>query len=244
MASQLASQLSALLGFAILALLKVSFLIGLSAGNLYAEEVDFNEEVRPILSQHCFHCHGPDAAERQADLRLDDGQWLSDDPSNAQELLRRVLSEDESEVMPPPDSHEELTPSEKQTLEAWVSGGGQWTPHWAYSDPVKDLPDDLGPSPQSHDLIDYFVLQKLHQQELGLSERAETHTLIRRLCFDLTGLPPQEEWSEAIEAFATSGNAEDYEVLIDELLASPHFGERMAMYWLDLVRYADTVGDG
>lgn len=214
-----------------------------------AADVDFNRDVRPILSDKCFHCHGPDESTREADLRLDlessvrgtaDSVVVVEpgDVDNS-ELIRRILSHDESEVMPPVEANKPLSAKEIQILRQWVTDGASWSRHWAFVGPVRHDPPAVASAKWPSGWIDQFVLSRLEQQMLNPSADADSITLLRRISFDLTGLPPSVDMALAFEE---SANRDAYEQAVDQLLASPHFGERMAMYWLDLVRYADTVG--
>ncbi len=196
-----------------------------------AREIDFNRDVRPILSDNCFACHGFDAASRKADLRLDTREGATaeaivpGDPA-ASELVARLRATDPDELMPPRDSHKKpLAEDQIATLEEWIRQGAPWGEHWAFVAPRKaDLPGGAHP-------VDHFVSKRLQEAGLAMSPPAADHTLRRRLSFDLTGLPPTPEQLEAAPGS-----------LLDELLASPHFGERMAMWWLDGARYSDTDG--
>lgn len=213
-----------------------------------AAKVDFNRDIRPILSRNCFHCHGPDATHREADLRLDMEQGLKSteepamihpgQPSHS-ELFERVSSKDPDLVMPPSDSGKKLKPAEINLIRQWISEGAPWSQHWAY---VKPKPVK---TPTSKDQswpvnwIDHFILSRLESKNLKPAKEADKITLIRRLSFDLTGLPPTPA---DVKRFVEDSGPQAYEKLVDGLLASPHYGERMAIYWLDLVRFADTVG--
>lgn len=212
---------------------------------LFADEpaatshLDFNRDVRPILSDKCFFCHGPDAEERSADLRLDIADGASDvivpGKPNDSELVARIRDADDP--MPPLDSHKKLEPNEIALLARWVAEGGKYEAPWAYVAPKQhEVPDDQD-NGWTNNWVDQFVLAKLESENLKPSPDADPITLVRRLSFDLTGLPPTPG---QVDAFLNSQM--DYETLVNELIDSPHFGERMAAYWLDLVRYADTVG--
>ena len=211
--------------------------------------VDFNRDVRPILSDRCFHCHGPDSATREADLRLDVEENAKADlggyaavvpgDPDASSLVLRILSEDESELMPPADSHKELSPAEIELLVRWVREGAEWSLPWAYVPPIRHQPPTPPGTEAAGNWIDHFIQARLEQERLQPSPVADRVTLVRRLSFDLTGLPPLPE---EVDRFVEDEIPGAYQRLIDRLLASPHFGERMAIYWLDLVRFADTVG--
>jgi hypothetical protein len=214
----------------------------------HAVGIDFNREVLPILSENCFACHGMDRNKRQASLRLDTPDALKPLPSGrvavvpgkpkASALYLRITAKDAS-VMPPAFSGKKLTPPQIQMLRRWIAQGGQYAPHWAYIPPkrpplpaVRDAGWPLNP-------LDRFILARLEKEGLQPSLDADRYTLVRRVGLDLLGLPPQPE---EVEAFVRDRRPEAYERLVDRLLASPHYGERMAQSWLDLVRYADTVG--
>jgi hypothetical protein len=222
-----------------------------AASALAQQKLDFNRDIRPILSENCFQCHGFDEKARQADLRLDVAESaLADrdgvpaivpgDPEQS-ELWRRITSDDEAEMMPPPDSHRTLKVEQKAALRRWIDEGAAYDRHWSFIPPTKaDVPGDT-PSNKSwtRNEIDAFVLAKLDAEGLQPSAEASRHTLARRLALDLTGLPPS---SDEVEAFVADQSPDAYERLVDRLLASPHFGERMALDWLDAARYADTNG--
>lgn len=200
-----------------------------------SEAIDFNRDIRPILSNNCFFCHGPDRETREADLRLDIREdaieafaFVPGDPEDS-ELVYRILSDDSDEVMPPPKSNHSLSEQEKELLQRWIDEGAEYESHWAYT-PIERPPLDS---------IDEIVAQRLEQQGLDFSREAPKTTLIRRLSFDLTGLPPSPK---AVDAFVRNKDPKAYEKLVDKLLASKHYGEKMAIHWLDAVRYADTVG--
>lgn len=211
-------------------------------------KVSFNRDIRPILSRNCFHCHGPDAKHREADLRLDLEAGLKSSSESAiihpgqpeqSPLFERISSKDPDLVMPPADSGKTLTADEIKLFRQWIAEGAEWSQHWAYvkpqSSPVPQVKDKKWPV----NWIDNFVLARLEEQGLQPSPEADQITLLRRLSFDLTGLPPTRE---EVQAFVNDASPAAYEKQVDRLLASPHYGERMAMYWLDLVRFADTVG--
>ena len=214
-----------------------------------ADEIDFNRDIRPILSAKCFQCHGPDARSREADLRLDTREGLLGADGNAgvvtphkldqSELFRRLTSTEDYERMPPVDSDLELTESEIANLKTWIENGAHWAGHWAYIPPAMPEIPEVESEDTSLADIDRFVVRTLAENELELSPEADPITLARRLSFDLTGLPPREDM---VAPFLANPSADEYEKLVDRLMASPHFGERLAMYWLDLVRYGDTIG--
>ncbi|MCA9213047.1 MAG: PSD1 domain-containing protein [Planctomycetales bacterium] len=218
----------------------------ISAGALLpAADVDFDRQVRAVLSENCFACHGPDDDAREADLRLDlqesvanhDGLIQKGKPDES-ELIRRITSDDPEVRMPPADSGKSLTADQIDHLKQWVASGAEWDTHWAFEKPVKPaIPNIDHPSIQND--IDLFTLSKIQAANLEPSPEADRITLVRRLHFDLLGLPPS---IADVNAFVRDESPEAYEKLVDSLLASPHFGERMAMYWLDVVRYADSNG--
>jgi mono/diheme cytochrome c family protein len=227
----------------LLALVPLAVLFGSAIPARGAEPVDFNRDVRPILSDKCFSCHGPDEKHRKAKLRLDDGKAalasgaLAPGKPAESELVKRITAEDEADRMPPKKSGKPLTAAEVATLKKWVAEGAKYAPHWAYVPPAKrEAPKTKH---QTSNWIDAFLFARLEREGLSPSAEADRRTLARRLYFDLTGLPPTPE---QVEAFVNDKAPDAYEKLVDKLLASEHYGERMAMYWLDLVRYADTVG--
>lgn len=213
--------------------------------------LDFARDVRPILSDKCFQCHGPDEGSRATDLRLDLhdsamadlGGYFAIKPgdSDESELVRRVLSEDEYERMPPPEANKSLTAEEIETLRRWIDSGAPWSGHWAFTAPERPESPQLGETPAgwAESPIDAFVLRRLRSEELEPSPRADRETLLRRVALDLTGLPPT---LAEREAFLADKSPAAYERLVERLLASPHYGERQAQRWLDAARYADSDG--
>ncbi len=218
-------------------------------------KVVFNRDVRPILSNTCFKCHGPDAANNQSGLRLDlrdlaiqphksksgvTSTAIIPGKPDASELIRRITSTDASYRMPPADALHQLTSTDKEVLRQWIAQGADYQPHWAYAAVRKAPPPEVpgAAKPVTHP-IDAFIFSALAAKGLTPSPEAPRSTLIRRISLDLTGLPPTA--AEA-EAFEHDRRPDAYERLVDRLLASPHYGERMAVPWLDLVRFADTVG--
>jgi cytochrome c553 len=208
----------------------------------------FNQEIRPILSEHCFTCHGPDEATREAGLRLDQAESAAHviDEEFPQEsaLGRRVMAEDPGERMPPPEVEPQPTVAERQTLADWIEAGAAYEPHWAFVPPRVRLPDDGGEkvpqgAAEAADVIDRFVASRRDQVGLAPSPPADWGTLFRRVTFDLTGLPPAPE---AVQAFLRAPSEPAYVAWIDRLMASPRYGERMALPWLEAARYADTDG--
>ncbi len=207
--------------------------------------VDFNRDIRPLLSDRCFKCHGPDEKDRKADMRLDDEGSVRDDSiivpgkPDESELIARITAADEDDRMPPLKSGKKLSREEIELIRRWIAEGAPWSAHWAYVPPARHPTPDVRRREWPLNWIDHFVLARLESEGLAPSPDADRVTLIRRLSFDLTGLPPAPE---EVDAFVSDPDLDAYERLVDRLLRSPHFGERMAMYWLDLVRYADTVG--
>lgn len=220
----------------------LSVLFQSAALTTWAQEVNFRNDIRPILSDACFHCHGPDESSRQADLRLDrqiDAQAVLGDADQS-ELLRRVQSTDPDEMMPPPDSGKLLSPQQVSLLTRWLRSGAEWSEHWSLVSPQRPpMPAPLRHHAWIRQPFDTFVLEQLLHEHLQPADEAPRHTLVRRLWLDLTGLPPS--WDD-VEAFVNSDEADAYEQLVDRLLDSSQFGERMAMSWLDAARYADTDG--
>ena len=217
--------------------------------------LSFNKDIRPILSDKCFACHGTDTHARKADLRLDtpagayaeiDGgvAITPGDPARSG-VWKRIMSDDPDEVMPPPKSHKTLTPEEKETIRRWIEQGAVYQKHWSLEPPMKgSLPAVLPEAPAGESTpvrtpVDAFWLARLTQEKLTPSPEADRPTLIRRVTLALTGLPPS---LEETEAFVKDLAPQAYEKVVDRLLASPRFGEHMAHWWLDLARYADTHG--
>lgn len=207
-------------------------------------KIEFNRDVRPILSDTCFHCHGPDAKAREAKLRLDireealkpaesgETPIVPGQPEKS-EIVRRLLTSDKDDLMPPPKAHKPLTARQKEILKQWVAQGAVYQKHWAYEAPVKAA------IPAGQKGVDFLVQKRLGELGLKASPEADRRTLIRRVFFDLTGLPPTPQ---EVAAFVADTAPDAYEKLVDRLMASPHYGERMAIGWLDVVRFADTIG--
>ncbi len=208
-------------------------------------KVDFNRDVRPILADHCFQCHGPDAGKRKANLRLDidpttqkrDTTVIVPGKPEESELLRRVSHEDAGKRMPPARFARPLSEKQIETLKAWVKHGGKWEKHWALIPPNR--PEVPKTKHVTTNPIDAFVFSRLEREGLAPSPEADKVTLIRRMTFDLTGLPPTPA---EVDAFVNDKAADAVEKLADRLLASPRYGERMAWRWLEAARYADTHG--
>jgi hypothetical protein len=220
------------------------------ASRVAAAPVDFTRDVRPILSQHCFKCHGPDDNARKAGLRLDErtsavGKLKSGEvavvPSRpeASELIRRIASDDDTELMPPPATKKPLTTAQKEILKRWIAEGAEYKAHWAFIAPKPSALPKVRQGDWPKNAIDHFVLARLEATGLKPTAIADRYTLIRRVYLDLVGLPPTP--AEA-DAFVNDRSPDAYEKVVDRLLASPHYGERWARKWLDLARYADTNG--
>ncbi|TVS09742.1 MAG: DUF1553 domain-containing protein [Planctomycetaceae bacterium] len=219
-------------------------LLSIGLVSLWADSVpDFNREVRPILSQHCFKCHGPDEATRMSGLRLDYRQdalavIVPGDPEQS-ELVRRVFSSSDFEVMPPPEAKLPMTDQQRDVLRRWVEGGADYQPHWAFVAPQKPPLPEVQPSDWPQRPLDHFVLEQLEARGRSPASQADRATLIRRVSLDLIGLPPTPD---QVDQFIADDAPDAYERLVDRLLASEHYGERWARQWLDLARYADTNG--
>ncbi len=207
--------------------------------------IRFNRHVRGVLSDKCFACHGPDAKTVEGNLRLDladasakpDGAIVPGN-ADASELVRRIFSDDPELRMPPPEHHKDLSPEEQDVLRRWIAEGAQYEPHWAYASIERREPP-VFVAAQSANVIDRFIVARLAEEGIEPVAEADPITLIRRLSFDLTGMPPT---LDEVETFTRDASSDAYEKLVSRLLNSPRYGERMAIYWLDLVRYADTVG--
>ena len=206
----------------------------------------FNRDIRPILADKCFACHGFDAKQRKAGLRLDTAEGgLAATDSGAvaikpgdldrSELWRRINSDDPGERMPPPKSHKSLTAKDKEAIRQWIERGARYQKHWAFEPPVRSP----APAGAGGNAIDAFIFDRLRNEGLAPSPEADRETLLRRLSLDLTGLPPS---LEEMDTFLNDGTPNAYEKQVDRLLASPRFGERMAVFWLDAARYGDTNG--
>jgi hypothetical protein len=241
------------LGF-VVAGLSVSGMAPLVTGTAHGQTplpavVEFNRDIRPIISDNCFACHGPDKNKRKADLRLDTEEGAFADRGGMQPLVpgkrdqsvlfQRITADTEKKRMPPAKFGKQLTPRQIDLIGKWIEQGAKYQKHWSLIAAKRpDLPKAGDPA-WAKNAIDHFILARLDQEGLKPSPEADRHTLIRRLSFDLTGLPPTPD---EVDAFVNNPSSDAYEKLVDRLLASKHFGERMALYWLDLVRYADTGG--
>ncbi len=210
-----------------------------------AGKLEYNRDVRPILSENCFACHGPDKGGRKGKFRLDQRDaalqkeaFKPGDPDNS-ELIKRINTTNLDDLMPPADSNKHLTQAQKDTLKRWIAEGAEYQPHWAYIKPVRPAVPAVKKKKWVRNPIDAFVLHDLEAQNMKPSKQAEKNVLLRRLSLDLIGLPPTPE---ELDAFLKDKSTNAYEKQVDRLLASPHYGERMAVPWLDLARFADTVG--
>lgn len=212
--------------------------------------VDFGREIRPLLSDNCFACHGPDENTRKAGLRLDlrsgalaprkNGRQavVPGDPDRST-LLARVTTSDPDDVMPPPKTGKKLTPEQIQKLRDWIAAGAEWPEHWAFVPPQRPEPPAVKQPHWPRNDVDRFVLHRLETEGLSPAPEAEKTTLLRRVSLDLTGLPPS---IEEVDAFLADNRPDAYERLVDRLLNSPRYGEHLARQWLDAVRYADSHG--
>lgn len=231
--------------------------ICLCSPKLHADDIDFNRDVRPILSKNCLACHGPDPEHRESGLHLTDEKNATSELDSGEtaivlgkpaesELVARITSNDEFSVMPPADSGHELTPQEIETLTKWIKEGAKYSRHWSFVKPVR--PDVLAVHLKAAHLkawtenpIDAFVLQQMKLRDFTPNQQADRHTLIRRVSFDLRGLPPTPE---EVDQFINDKAADAYEKLVDRFLDDSAYGERWARVWLDLARYADSRGYG
>src|ERR1041385_7058836 len=210
-----------------------------------AGEIQFNRDVRPILSENCYACHGPDKNQRKAKLRLDvrevalEKQALVPGKPAESKLVQHIFSNDPEEIMPPPKTQKTLTVAQKELLKKWITEGAAYEPHWAYIQPKRWAVPRVKNTAWVRNPLDNFVLQQLEAKNISPSPEADKRTMLRRLSLDLIGLPPTPE---EVNAFLADKRPDAYERQVDRLLASPHFGERMAVPWLDVVRFADTVG--
>ncbi len=212
-------------------------------------KIDFQRQVRPILSDNCFLCHGPDKGTRMVDLRLDiqegafaarkNGTPIVAGKPDESLLIKRIYSDDPAFRMPPVFAHKTLTAEQKDTLRRWIEQGANWTQHWAFVPPKKAPPPEVKMTAWPRNDIDRFILAKLEAQGLTPAPEAARPALIRRVTLDLTGLPPTPA---EVDAFTKDKSPKAYEKVVDRLLASTRYGEHRARYWLDAARYADTNG--
>jgi len=219
--------------------------LGISSLAAATNEIQFNRDIRPILSENCYVCHGHDKNNRKAKLRLDDRdvalerEAIVPGKPEQSKLVQHIFSTDPDEVMPPPKTHKTLSTAQKELLKNWIAAGAQYERHWAY------IPPKRFPVPQTKNQrwvrnpIDAFILHSLEAKNIQPSKEADKRTLLRRLSLDLAGLPPTPE---EVNAFLADSSPDAYERQVDRLLNSPHYGERMAVPWFDIVRFTDTVG--
>ena len=219
-----------------------------------SSRVEFNRDVRPVLAEYCFHCHGPDPGTRKANLRLDteagffakaesgESPIVKGNPEGSP-LYKRLVTRDKDELMPPPKSHKELKPAQIALLKSWIEQGAPWQAHWSLIPPVRPTVPGTRSAAWAKNAVDRFVLARLEKAGLKPAQEADPRTLIRRLSLDLTGLPPTPEFV-AKHLPQNGGLLTDASVerIIDELIAKPAYGEHRARYWLDAARYADTHG--
>ncbi len=218
-------------------------------GRRDSDPVEFNRDIRPILSDNCYQCHGPDKAQRKAELRLDteagahadlgDRQAIVPGDLEHSELYQRLIAEDESDRMPPAKSGKRVTPAQIELVRRWIAQGAKWQKHWAFLPPVAVPPPQVRNEARVRNAIDAFIFARLEREGLSPGPETDKTTLIRRLSLDLTGLPPTPD---EVDAFLADESPGAYEKVVDRLLASSRFGERMAVRWLDGARYADTNG--
>ncbi len=221
-----------------------------SLAAVHGAELSFNRDIRPILSENCFYCHGQDGNKRKGGLRLDvreaalqagesgENAIVPGQPA-ASALIARITSTDPDDQMPPRKSNRHLSDAQRETLKRWIAEGAKYETHWAFVPPQKTTPPSAEPQGWVRNPIDQFVLARLTASQLAPSPEADRATLLRRVSLDLTGLPPTPE---EVDAFVASTAPDAYEQAVERLLASPHFGERMALPWLDAARYADSNG--
>jgi len=208
-------------------------------------KIEYNRDIRPILTDNCFACHGPDSAARKAGLRLDKREQaieagaIEPGKPDDSEFIRRILSADPKEIMPPPAAHKELTPEQKEMLQKWVSAGAEYQPHWSFIPPVRPALPAVKNVGWVKNPIDQFVLAKLESLGLAPAPEADRRILARRVSLDLRGVPPTPA---EVEAFVNDTAPDAYEKLVDTFLASEQWGEHRGRYWLDSARYADTHG--
>jgi hypothetical protein len=216
------------------------------------EQISYNFHIRPILSDKCFACHGPDANKQEAGLRLDVEEAayaaLKESPGkfaiipkdvNGSELYHRIVSNDPNEMMPPPESNLSLTQEDIGLIKKWIEEGAQYEPHWAFVSPKKGALPKVKSENWPRNEIDYFTLSKMNKLGLDPNDQAEKHELLKRISLDLTGLPPTPEM---ISAFEKDNSPEAYEKALDKIMNLPTFGEKMAILWMDISRYSDSYG--
>lgn len=215
-----------------------SLAAGAAASVAAGTRISFNDQIQPILSEYCFHCHGPDAGSRKADLRLDRAEYafqpreddgpviVRGDPERSP-LWRRIASRDPDFVMPPPEAHKSLRPEHIELLRQWIVEGAEYQEHWAFLKPVREPEPAVRNAAWARNSIDRFVLARLEQAGFTGAPEADRHALLRRVTFDLTGLPPTPA---EIGEFVSDRSPDAYERVVDRLLASPRYGEHRARY--------------
>ncbi|MCA8976774.1 MAG: DUF1549 domain-containing protein, partial [Planctomycetes bacterium] len=214
-----------------------------------ATSIDFDRDIRPLLANHCFQCHGPDAGKRKGKLRLDrkadafgarqNGPAIVAGDAEGSDLVRRILAEDPDERMPPAETNKPLDEAQQKLLVRWIEAGAEWSEHWSFTPPVEPALPGVADPTWPRNAIDHFVLATLERRGLRPSAPADRRTLLRRVTLDLTGLPPTPE---ELAAFLADEADDALERVVDRLLATPAYGEHMARYWLDAARYGDTHG--
>ena len=223
-----------------------------AAAGFVPAKIDYNFHVKPILSDRCYKCHGPDENSREAGLRLDtqegamaalgekkDHFAIVPGDAAASTLVEHIFHTDSSEMMPPPESNLTLAPYEKEILKKWIEQGAEWKTHWAFIPPQKTAMPEVKTKDWAKNEVDLFILRRLEQEGLQPNDPATREQLVRRVSFDLTGLPPT---MEILDAFLKDDSPDAYEKLVDQLLDSDAFAEHMATQWMDIARYADTHG--
>src|SRR6185437_3384462 len=230
---------------AVIALAILVIAAGWASPTFAAEPIEYNRDIRPILLENCFACHGADSAARKADLRLDrreaaieSGAVAPGKPDDS-ELMRRILSTDPEEMMPPPATKKQLTAEQKETLRRWLAAGAEYQPHWSFIAPARPALPQVQNQAWVRNPIDAFILAKLEARGLQPAPEADRRTLARRLSLDLTGLPPD---AKDVAAFVDDAAPDAYEKFVDQMMGSAHWGEHRGRYWLDAARYADTHG--
>ena len=223
----------------------LALLVTLAPASAAERKLEYNRDIRPILAENCFACHGPDSAARKADLRLDrreaalKAEVIVPGKPDESPLLDRIFSDKPGQVMPPKKSFKKLTAAQKETLKRWIAQGAEYQPHWSFLAPKRPQPLPVKQTGWVRNPLDNFILAKLEKHGLTPAPEADRRTLARRLSLDLLGLPPSPE---EVEAFVKDTAADAYERFVDRLLRSPHWGEHRGRYWLDYARFADTHG--
>ena len=228
--------------------LPIAWFWWLSGVTSYAK-VDFNQEIRPILSDKCYKCHGPDAKNQKSNFRLDSFEQATKNhdgvigltPGNLEdsEIHWRIHSDDPIDVMPPPESKLPLTETEKKLIDQWIKEGGKYEKHWSFQLLPKSVTVPVSKHPSPRNEIDHFVAQKLDNSALQPSKETDKTTWLRRVSYDLTGLPPS---LEEVDAFLADQSRDAYEQVVNRLLKTDEYAERMTSEWMDVARYSDTYG--